>query len=187
MIYLISALLCAVLYSIKGGWHGRGRRFLSRLAGTKFGPDNEPFDMSIMQAALWSSLDGKILSAAGFGALAYLAGYGFWAPAAGWLLGVSPSIGEEIGAVGGIKGNWRPEGRKWGWKKGLIRGVFLGACLAVAFDNTVIIWACAPFPLYSFIGVSIQQLRTGQVKASWHWYEPIMGAAIGIALAFTVN
>lgn len=186
MIYFIAFALCALLYAIKGGHHGVLRRKIAKLAGTRFGPDNEPEDTSIPQEILWTVMDGKIVSATGFGLLAYLAGFGFLFPAAGWLLGVAPSVGEEIGAVGGIKGNWRAEGRVWGWKKGFIRGVFLGAMLAVAFDSTAFIWACAPFPIYSFIGVSIEQLRTGTVEASWRWHEWITGGAIGLALAAIV-
>jgi hypothetical protein len=182
MFYILLAIAAsALLYAVKGGQHGTVRRYIAARAGLKFDSAGEPYDMSITQAVLWRVLDGKIVSSVGFGILTLN-------PVAGlcWLIGVAPSIGEEIGAIGGYKGNWRDEGQLWGWKRGVIRGVFLGALLALAMpaQSTALIVAGAAFPAAYFAGVSIGQARTGKTRPGWRLAEWIYGAVIGAAVAF---
>ena len=61
--------------------------------------------------------------------------------AVAWWISMFPSLGEEIGAIGGKQGNWpdaKPDedyaifNAKGGWKKGLQRGAFTGGILSLA-------------------------------------------------------
>lgn len=109
-----------------------------------------------------------------------------------WFVGWVMSVGEEIGAVGRIGHNWGPyvewlgadKGREFGWKKGLHRGVFLGACLVLAMysipANEVIIIACALFPAIYFLGNEIYY-RINKTD-SWFYSEFLFGAVIGAAI-----
>lgn len=160
---------CAVLMRLKGGGHAGFVEWVATRSGSKF---------------LDLVLGAKFLSTVGFGLVCLLVGYPWWQAvlgAFGWLCGVAPSVGEIIGSIGGYKGNWRIEGEKWGWKMGAQRGVFCGACIALALWNPAFIIAGAMFPLVYWIGVSIEQYRRGIVAAPWDWSEWFYGAVIGAA------
>lgn len=159
---MIEIIAVSLLMRIKGGGHG--------------------FIRNKTKGLLHKALDGKILSTLGFFILC-LFHYGFGVSilaAIAWLAGVAPSIGEQIGAVGGYKRAWRPEGMLWGWKSGMMRGTYQGALLALATGNTMFIIAGALFPLAYFIGVSLKQLIHD--RDDWDYGEWIYGAILGFII-----
>lgn len=190
-IYLISIAVFAALYAIKGG---SGPFFFSNWRYVRY--KNRFYDRL---------LDGKVISTI----LAFLFIAAFTANltdlqtaqdpavykilllpsllfAAGWLLSVAPSMGEEHGAIGTSKGAWgpyidalRPDGfqyfgRTYGIKKGLQRGIWIGAIMA-AFTGYLpfIFWSLAFVPAV-FVGQEIWLRWRG--SNSWALSEPIIGA-----------
>lgn len=160
---VISIIVCSLLYPTKGG----------NLFHVKY-------------------LDGKKLSAIIFGVWCML--FFPWPQAALlgalWLAAVSPSMGEEAGAVGGYKGAWGPYienpkfGRSYGVKKALQRGVWEGALLALILPPVPAILIGLTWPLAYYAGISVQQWRTNQVNADWHIAEFIRGAVLGGVFLF---
>lgn len=139
-------------------------------------------------------LDGSFLSAVASGFFigahtGWLVGLLF---AIAWFTGWAMSIGEEVGAIGRLKLNWGPyvkwlgasEAREFGWKKGLHRGTFLGACLSLAMysiaHNEIIILVAALFPATYFLGNEIYYRI--HKSDSWFYAEFIFGAIIGAAM-----
>lgn len=130
-------------------------------------------------------MDGKVLSTALLCGLC-LALFGFeieslLIPAA-WLLSVSPSIGEEHGAVGRIGHTWgeyvdtRIFNREYGIKKALQRGVWMGACMTAATGFVPFIFTSLLFIPSIFIG---QELNYRILKEDgWTLAEPLIGAAV---------
>ena len=124
---------------------------------------------------------------------------------AAWLLAVSPSMGEEHGAIGyfslrywrfhdtllnrikacfveldGYKSTYR--GRMYDVKKGLQRGVWMGAVMAFATGNLMFIPLSLLFVPAVFIGQGINRLILK--RDGWTLAEPIIGAAVfGIGMA----
>lgn len=127
--------------------------------------------------------------------------------AAAWLLSVAPSMGEEHGAVGttqlawGDYLRWMPdqrrikifgkvifsylEGREYGVKKAVQRGVWIGALMTLATGYI-------PFILFSFLFVPCvfagQELYYRLTKqkgpVSWVLSEPIIGGVVyGLPMA----
>lgn len=144
--------------------------------------------MRIKGGGLGKGNQGKIIAAFGFAALCLCLKFSFLAAVLaglGWWLGNKASLGEIEGAIGGFKGNWREEGKSWGWKQGLQRGVFTGACLAVFTWNPAFILAGALFPLCAWIGISFEQLRAGKVQVSWYLFEILWGGCLGVAFLIT--
>lgn len=169
---MFTVLACSGLFAIKGGQHGP---LIKKLIDRAW---DHSFKLGwIVEKAT----DGTLVSSVLFGIL-----MGSPLAALAWLTGVCLSVGEEIGSIGGFRGNWRPEGRRWGWRAGVIRGVFLGAMLALAIPDhsTGLILAGAMFPLCAFIGVSLEQLRTGAVSVSWRWFEWIYGGVLGLGVVY---
>lgn len=126
---------------------------------------------------LLNRVDGKILSTLGAALFSPVL-------AIGWLIGIAPSMGEEVGAVGGYRGGWGPYlekgfGRGYGVKKCLQRGVFMGAALALATGAEGLILVGATLPVAAFVGNSIQQIIDNEVRVDWHLHEFIYGAALG--------
>lgn len=161
--------------------------FINRVRGG--GPESFP--------KWFLKLDGTNLSSVSFGLLCliYVPWWQAILAAIGWRIGAAPSFGEEIGAIGGIKGNW-PSGRDswfgskivkvksdrlWGWISGALRGLFFGTCIALPTLNPWFIPLGATFPLCYFLGVSIEQIHKKKIQASWHWAEWIFGAVLGAA------
>jgi len=200
-IYLISIAVFAALYAIKGG---SGWFFFSNWKYVR--SKNKFYDRL---------LDGKVISTI----LAFLFIAAFTANltdlrtaqdmavynillwpslifAAGWLLSVAPSMGEEHGAIGTTVRSWGPyvewmpeekslklfgrtlwtypEGRMYGIKKGIQRGIWIGAIMA-AFTGYLpyIFWSLAFVPAV-FVGQEIYW-RVFK-KNSWALSEPIIGA-----------
>lgn len=171
MINIFLLIVCvACLYAIKGGQH---HSLSNRL----------------------DFLDGSYLSAFGFFLLCWAisAGNPFYAGLC-WFVANVPSMGEQAGGIGGYKGNWDDDEKPYpdpakrrkaavtGWKTGLQRGVFTGALLCIGTGVIPFIYAGALFPVAYWIGISIEQWRTGQTVASWRWAEWIYGGALGAAL-----
>lgn len=139
--------VCAILMLIKGGQHG----FLRR---------------KVTNPYLYKMLDGKILSTLGFGLLCLC----FMPPllsltaALGWLLGVAPSIGEDIA-----------EQRSGNWKPFFQRGTFMGASIALGCWNPAFILAGMLSPVFLWI--------SDKWSKDWYVKEALEGAAIGLVLA----
>ena len=190
MIELIVIMLSALAYAIKGGAHGRIRHWLGGTLGIIYeGREHRPVGrLNIGQKLYVIISDGKIVSALLFAALAVGAGVPpQFAPVfAGWLIAVAPSVGEEIGAIGGIDGNWNYGGlsASSGWKRGAMRGVWTGAALALALGDTGFIVAGLLFPVTVWLGVSAEQIRTNEITVSWWIHEWLFGAVLGLALVF---
>lgn len=194
---MITVLAFSALYSIKGGWHWNipGLKALDHgvvgfiLDGTR---------LSSILAAIYIGHHADMQTGLLFGLA--------------WFIGVCMSMGEEAGAIGRWGSAWGPylkwmpettfyrvpkplkpvlgrdvfpiqEGQLYGWKKGLQRGVFLGALLTLATGYTPFILAGASFPVAYFLGSSLTYLITKRPK-SWTCAEPIYGAIIGMAGAF---
>lgn len=175
--FLIPIIICGALMRIKGGGLGHVRRWLEAKAALPEG---------FFRDALHKILDGGQLSAAGFLLLCVFLGAGWpvaMLGALGWWIGNKPSVGEIIGAIGGYKGTWHEftgeEGKWWGWKEGLKRGVFTGAMIALGLGHVPFILAGALFPVAVWVGVSVVQFYTGKVASSWFLFEIIWGAALG--------
>lgn len=171
---VLCAIVFSVLYAVKGGQHGHLKVFSTLRRRSKI---------------LDRILDGKVLSTIGVLLFSLFAGIdNAIALSALWLLAIAPSMGEEAGAVGGFKGGWGPYiekgfGRDYGVKKALQRGVFSGACLAIATGSVMPIIAGALFVPAYWVGISIQQSRTGSVVADWNVSELIFGVCLGIGIA----
>lgn len=102
--------------------------------------------------------------------------------AAAWLLSVAPSMGEEHGAIGDHKEAWgqyvtnEDFGRLYGVKKGIQRGVWMGAFMALATGYL-------PFVCFSLLFVPC--VCVGQIlnriilkQRGWTLAEPIIGAVV---------
>ncbi len=193
---VIIIALFALFYALKGG------------SGKTLFPWWEKFRASnVFTERL---LDGKVISTIGvfiFGLFAQLEtisinGGAFGVPeytldlhgaiflAVAWLLAVAPSLGEEHGAIGRVGHAWgsyvtSPNvfGREYGVKKGLQRGVWMGACMALVTGFIPFICTSLLFVPAVFIGQEITFRLTG--RDGWALSEPIIGAAVfglGVAL-----
>lgn len=191
MSFIIKILACATLYAIKGGslnvfknWN----RLRKKNALNDF------------------VLDGKVLSTLLFWALVVsVTADGVLATklAVAWLISVAPSMGEEHGAIGDHQGAWGPyvermptlkrfgplairEGRDFGIKKGIQRGLVFGAAFTLAAGDVIFLWWCIAFVPAVFIGQCIHKLVFKQ--NGWALAEPIIGAAVvGVPLAIYVG
>lgn len=109
-----------------------------------------------------------------------------------WLLAVSPSMGEEAGAIGRMGHWWGPYKelgftRSYGVKKGLQRGVWTGAVFAMVFGHAYIFIPILGigFVAAHFIG---QDLCWRITKTEgWAWAEPLYGALIGLSIALATG
>lgn len=122
----------------------------------------------------------------------------------GWLAAVAPSMGEENGAIGRVGHawgeylEWMPkvkdidffgqtlfsysEGRMYGIKKGVQRGVWMGAMMAFALGSTVFIPYSLLYVPCVFIGQELYYRLTG--KDSWVLTEPLIGLFVfGLPIA----
>jgi hypothetical protein len=165
----------AVLYAVKGGQH----KFIPGV--TKLRKSGKVWDRL---------LDGKTVSTLG----AFLFGLWILNPlgalflAFAWLIAVAPSVGEEIGAVGGYRGGWGPYlekgfGRSYGAKKAAQRGVWMGAAFALALGSTWPVLTSLLFVPCVWFGVSIEQFRHERVDVDWHIAEILVGGlCIGLGV-----
>ncbi|MDB5490368.1 MAG: putative rane protein [Micavibrio sp.] len=182
MTLFFKLLVMVLLYPIKGGQHVtvKFREKTSAISGWK-------------GKIIREIVDGHNLSAILFGLITMSL------PAAlAWYIGCKPSLGEEVPAIGGIRGNWVHEGttdriltgseskaiRISALKRGLQRGVFMGACIAFALNDRNFILAGATWPLCVFIGISISQLYRNAIATGWRTYEIVYGLPFVVALYF---
>jgi hypothetical protein len=193
MIYAISILFFAAMYAIKGGWLDDISAV--RLARTKSRILNRLLAGKVVSTALVFAFFSIALSSQ----LGVLVQYGlpvydlaFKTPLLlmlAWLVAVSPSMGEEAGAIGRIGRHWgdyvdmwgEKEGRSYGWRKGLQRGVWLGAPFTVLTGLPHFIILGALFPVCHFIGQQIYYMI--HKVDSWKYAEPLVGGVcIGISV-----
>ena len=141
--------ICALI----GRMHGGGPTFYREFV-RKHAPWLDPY------------LDGDTASPIAFAALCLFfmpwplalgAGIGWWA---GW----APDIGDRVAEL-----------REGKWKQSLLRGVFLGACIAIGTWNPAFILAGATFPVWYGLCVKYN-------KGDWGPAEWAQGAAIGSIL-----
>jgi len=189
---LLSAIIFAMLFAIKGGWAG------TYVKGWK--------ELRNKNKILDRLLDGKTILCVG--SLAYfliVAGVTVYAVllAAAWVVGVVASMGEENGAVGDSKGGWGdyldaiygPDhddagklvfGRSYGVKKAVQRGLFLMTPLAIVTGCGYLAAVGLLYVPVVFAGQELKRRITG--VRDWEWTEPalgfICGAAIGVFFIF---
>ena len=179
---MIEVLVCSLLMRIKGG----------------FTPIIE-LRKNETNKIIHRLLDGKILSTAGFTLLCLLI-FPWWQAllmGLAWLGGIAPSIGEEIGAIGGIKGNWPSDKyswfgsklllwvediRLWGWLSGTLRGLYFGLLLMIASLSPWFLLMGAAFPISYFAGSSLDQMMNKRIHADFKYGEYIFGGSIGLCL-----
>ncbi len=107
----------------------------------------------------------------------------------GWLAGVAPSIGEEIGAMTRgtipLSRGWfgevlysrlYPWPRLWGIAGCMARGTWMGLCIGLPLLNPWVVPACAVgFPVAYWLAWKID-------PADWAVAEWMLGAVIGLTL-----
>lgn len=195
MYYALTILFFGLCFALKGGsgpyifgWWKRVReknKFTERLLDGKVVSTILAFLFAVVVYSTKTGVSSK------YGVPTY--SVDIWPPvlfSLGWLASVTPSLGEEHGAIGRIGKAWGPYidkgfGRSYGVKKGLQRGVWMGACMAVA--TGFVPYLCASF-LYVptvFLGQELYYRVTG--KDSWVLSEPLVGALIfGVPTALMV-
>ncbi len=106
---------------------------------------------------------------------------------AAWIIAVSPSMGEEAGAIGRI-GHWwgkykeRGFDRMYGVLKGVQRGAWMGAVFTLAGANVLSIPIMAiGFVAAHFIFQEIYY-RLNKVN-DWKYAEPMVGGLLGLCYA----
>ena len=174
---MLSIPVFAIAYMLKGGWLGKIQGWDDRVKELGFAG---------------KLLGGKLLS----GFLVFLfcaAASGDWLLASmltvAWFLAVSPSMGEEAGAIGRWGhwwGKYRERGfdRMYGVLKGVQRGAWMGAVFTVAGATTLSIPIMAlGFVAAHFIGQEIfYRLNKSD---SWAYSEPIVGGLLGLCYAIS--
>lgn len=191
--------VCAASYAVKGGWLAKLFPKVNKLRRSNLFYD--------------TVLDGKFVAT---GLMVFL-GFVLYAEAqtrtaelgvpyyetdvirgllfgAAFILSVAPSMGEENGAIGRTGLCWGPYvdnpddfGRSYGIKKGIQRGVFIGAVMTLATGSLAYI----PFSALYVPLIFVTQELHWQFKRedSWAWSEPAIGLVmygIPTALAFSI-
>lgn len=167
IVVISCAVVCAFLYALKGGDVAKRLPYGRITSSILFGVAIALVNLDIIEGLL---------------------------AGVGWGLGVSPSLGEEAGAVGGFKGAWgeyieKGFGRSYGIKHCLQRGVWTGAMIALGLQSGftgLIVAGAAMVPLY-WIGISIRQLpKNVPINQPWDIGEWLYGAALGVAVGLTL-
>mgnify|MGYP006446641313 CR=1 FL=1 len=149
------------------------------------------------------ALDGKVLSTAivfVYGLIFYADFQGFntdsipeydlsfipaLALAAGWLIAVAPSMGEEYGSMlntGPYVKHSEDFGREYGIKKTIQRGVFMGAAMTLATGSVAFIWASLAYMPIAFIALNAGKKYN---FSGWGWSELFVGAiCFGVPMTF---
>lgn len=212
MTAIICALIFAVLYSIKGGWHAPLRHWYARKIGLPFDGET-PKPETTRQYLIYQITDGKVMSsfllflAVPFltaeyqGVINSVAQYGFregWFMlsllcAGAWALGVSPRIKEECASVGGYRGHELFYLDRMFWvKKAVQRGIFTAAPMAIVLATMIganpapLLIAGATFPAIYFLGISIYQYRSNTGGIGWGYAEPLYGLALGLGFGLSL-
>lgn len=168
----MSIVFFTLMMTIKGGWHWRI-------------PQIKALDDGVMGFFLDGTRLSTLLVLGYVGSLTDpLIGLFF---ALAWFVGNLASMGEEAGAIGPpARGPYIEKGfgQAYGVKKGLQRGIYLGALLTFAtFASDPSPWfivAGATFPLCYFAGQYLY-LKIHKTS-SWAYAEPIYGLVIGLAV-----
>ena len=186
--YIIVPLIFSAIYAVKGG-------SLGYIPGFKKLKESNPVTDFILDGTRLAAL---LAGAYMFAHVGMSEGAQF---ALAWFLGTIVSMGEEAGAIGHYRKHWGPyvewmpeavrlfkfrgkeyftrRGVIYGWKKGLQRGVWMGAALTLATGYPGFILAGLTFPFCHFIGQSLWFRLTG--KDSWVLAEPLIGFVFGLA------
>lgn len=191
LVYLICGAVFAVLYALKGG---SGPHLFKNWAYVREKSDfyDRLLDgkvistiLAFITVALFTTSFPDLQTAQDWGVVKIL----LMTPALfalGWLVSVAPSMGEEHGAIGTSQGGWgqyvvavypgterKAFGRGYGVKKGIQRGIFIGAVMA-AFTGFLpfVLWSLAFVPMV-FIGQELYFRWKGQ--NSWVLSEPLIG------------
>lgn len=189
---MLSIPVFAIAYMLKGGWLGKIQGWDDRVKELGFAG---------------KLLGGKLLS----GLLVFLfcaIDSGDWLLAlmltVAWFLAVSPSMGEEAGAIGRCRHWWgdyrdavylatfpahKKAGmpvfdRSYGVLKGVQRGAWMGAVFTVAGATTLSI----PIMALGFVAAHFiwQEIYYRIHKQdSWAYAEPMIGALIGLCYALS--
>ncbi len=160
---LISVIIFSLAYILKGGQFNKYLDGLPSFIGGKFFAALIIFIFCSAVTSDW--VHGLIFCAA-------------------WLLAVSPSMGEEAGAIGRWGhwwGRYKDAGftRSYGILKGVQRGAWMGAVFTVAGATTLSIPIMAlGFPLAHFIGQEIY-FRIHKTD-NWKYAEFFVGALLGL-------
>lgn len=117
---------------------------------------------------------------------------------AAWILAVAPSMGEEAGSIGRYKHWWGDYkdayhqikdgfifNRSYGVLKGIQRGVFMGACFALALYPAPVVWVLIPTLAVSFVAAHYigQEIYWREYhKDNWVIAEALLGSLIGLFL-----
>lgn len=179
MEYLICMTFFALAYAIKGG------------SGNILENWNKVRNSNKILERL---MDGKVLSTIMVFVFAVIAfeGSEYYAVALplAWLVAVAPSMGEEHGAIGDYKGalpgylrqDQTHRGREYDVKKGLQRGVWMGAAMTLATGFVPFIWVSLLFVPVVFLGQCIDRLV--MENPGWKITEFFIGAIIyGLPMA----
>lgn len=108
---------------------------------------------------------------------------------AAWLLAVSPSMGNEHGAIGDHKEWWglyslKNFGRTYGIKKSIQRGAWMGLVFMLLTPYTMVGWTSLLFVPCVFIGQCLNKIVLKQ--SGWTLAEPIVGGlCIGLGIALS--
>lgn len=183
---ILTVIFCALLYALKGG---SGPYLFKRWAELRA---TNKITERLMDGKVISTIGAFLLALIGTADLVVLLGergvpeysaHFFVALkfAAAWLLSVAPSMGEEHGAIGRWKHAWGEYvelglGRSYGVKKGIQRGVWIGAIMTLATGFIPYIWFSFLFVPCVFIGQELYYRVTG--RDSWVLSEPIIGAVV---------
>jgi hypothetical protein len=184
---IITVIWFAIAYAIKGG---QGKSFFRNFKKVR---DSHPI--------LERLLDGKVLST--LMVLIWACFVTVWtqsniggmdtaelsvvAITLAWLLSVAPSMGEEYGAIRNDKTS--PYllyfDREYGIKKAIQRGVFIGACMALATGSLLFIVSAALL----FVPLAWLALHYAPAKIfdRWGWSEILIGGFVyGLPMAFLI-
>lgn len=178
MIYIISIVLVSVAYAVKGG----------QLAHIKLFEEGKLISTILVSLLTFFSIfllnvEENIINAL---VISVLIG-------AGWIIGVSPSIGEEVGAVGSYKrGGWGEYvtyfDRDYGIKKSIQRGAWTGVFLTIFTGFTGFIVAGLLFPLVYWTGHSLEDFIDKYKNIDgWEVSEYIYGGILGIAFGYYID
>lgn len=171
----MAVIIFAIAYALKGGWLGKVTRFDTwRKKQTWF---------------ISKGLDGKSLATILVFVFCLLNAGFLMAVAitAAWLLAVSPSMGEEAGAIGRYGhwwGKYRGIGlsRSYGVKKGLQRGVWIGAMFSVVMGSASLFIPVLGIGFVAAHFIFQEIYYRIHKQDSWAYAEPAIGALIGFCI-----
>ena len=178
LLVTIIAALCGIFYALKGG---SGKHVFTNWAEVRH--RNRIFERL---------LDGKVISTLCLFTALMVVTFDVYlslAMSIAWLAAVAPSMGEEHQAIGhsthwggAYKMHEADFGRMYGVKKGLQRGVWMGACFAIVTGYVPYLCFSLLFVPMVYIGQDLRARHTGNRHAvDWCYAEFLIGAiCIGV-------